>query len=228
MSLQWPSLQHRSTDYLTGLALFLLLKLNCAYKQVRSDLLNHSERRQPDVPPLNSDVSDGDPAFWGWTHMSNDAGAPSHSCTYRLVETCVPSQYAQQIPGWYRVKAIDLQSSVWEWSFLPQESKRHIVRHLLGCILTPHWRNRNATSGTLTRHFFPLGVFIPQLYHLHWRKFLLPVSKYCCIFAANLYKFASVTLHSFLQNMSLTSVLQLAICFYYLIPTVICLNKTVE
>lgn len=79
-----------------------------------------------------------------------------------------------------------------------------------------------------TRHLFPLGVFIPQLYHLHCRKFLLPVSKYCCIFAANLYKFALVTLHSFFQNMSLTFVLQLAICFYYLIPTVICLNKTVE
>lgn len=45
MPLQWPSLQCRSTDFPVVFALFLLLKLNCAYKQVSSDLLNHSDHK---------------------------------------------------------------------------------------------------------------------------------------------------------------------------------------
>ena len=229
VSLQWPSLQHSFIDYPIVFALFLLLKLNCAYKQVHSDLLKHSDHRQLDVQPLNSTVSDRDPALWWWIHMSNDAGAPSHSCTYRPVETCCPLTTCLANPWVVQGKGNWFTKFRLRMKIIPsQGSERHITWHLLGCILTPHWRNRNAMSAIHIRHHFPLGIYIPQLHHLHWRKFFLLVSKHCSIFAVNQYKLVSVKLHSFLQHMSLTFVLQLAICFYYLIPTLICLNKTVE
>lgn len=42
-------------------ALFLLLTFNCAYNQVHSNLVKHSEHRKTDIQPLNSVVFGGDP-----------------------------------------------------------------------------------------------------------------------------------------------------------------------
>lgn len=75
------------------------------------------------------------------------------------------------------------------------ESERHTVWHLQDYTVSPYWRNRNM-SAMGAAHHFPLGVLIPQLHHLQWRKFLLPVS----VFAAGCYRFASVMLHKFLKN----------------------------
>lgn len=156
-------------------------------------------------------------------HMSRNTGALFHSCTYRtggnlrsLMICLVNPLVVQGTHNWFTKFRPGVKKDIF-----PQECNRHIVWHVQSCILTPQWRKRN-THRTL----FSTGYFHPTT-ALRTSEKILPL-KHCCAFEVNQYKFASVTLHSFLQNMSLTFVLQLAICFYYLIPTVVCLNKTVE
>lgn len=50
--------------HMTVFALFMLLTLNCAYKQVYSDFVKHSEHRKPDVQPQNSVVFNRDAALY--------------------------------------------------------------------------------------------------------------------------------------------------------------------
>lgn len=176
-------------------ALFLLLALNCAYKQVRSDLVNI----------LNT----GHQMYSRWTvwylmeiqlcaseYVSCDAGV----FPYTLVETCVPSRQAQQtsFDTGQRQLIYKVQSKEEDHCF-PGEWEAHGLTSA-GLFVSPCWRNRNTTSAIGTAHHFPTTILIPQPHHLQWRKFLLPVSKHFCVFAANRYRFASVMLHKFLKN----------------------------
>lgn len=142
----------------------------------------------------------GHPASCQWMHRVSDTGMPSHSCAVG-VSPCVSSHHAHQIPVWCRAYITDTQSSVYELKLIPpQETEQHIVWHLQGCILTPRWRNRNTEIVTPEAHFstrYPSShictIYIGENSSFQCRN--------CCVFGANLYKLASVILHSFLQNM---------------------------
>lgn len=85
----------------TVFALFLLLTLNCAYKQVHSDLVKHSEHTKPDVLPLNSVVFDGDPALYKWMHVLSCRSLPLHTGGSLCPLTTGPRNLF-----WYRAKAL--------------------------------------------------------------------------------------------------------------------------
>jgi len=160
------------------------------------------------------------PTSQQWIDVPSASGVHSYNGTGRTavpqcrwpLTQCPPIPcLVQDMCNWFT------ELSLWRKFIHPQESKRHTVWYLLGHTPTLHWRNWNT------------GCYICETTHSH-TIYTGENSAFhnSCMFAVHQYKFASIMLHNFLQNVSLTLVLQLAICFYYLIPTVICLNNNAE
>lgn len=155
-----------------------------------------------------------------WTDVPIASGVPSCNgtggtavpqCQWPLTQ-CPPIPcLVQSMCDWF------IKLSLWRKFIHTQESKRHIVQYLLSHFPTLHWRNWNTgcyIGETTQSHTICTGE--NSVFHNS------------CMFAVHQYKFVSIMLQNFLQNVSLTFVLQLAICFYYLIPAVICLNNNAQ
>lgn len=142
---------------------------------MRSDLLNHSDRRRPDIEITAAELSS---IWWRSSFEAVNAHVQGHRSTVPQLHLQdwwklafphdMPSKY---LGGTGHTKLIyEVQARNEEEHSPPGVQQAHW--HLQGCLLTPHWRKIN-THKTL----FSTGYFHPTTALCTFEKLLVPSVK---------------------------------------------------